>query len=324
MDPVSVNMMRISTRDLPEHNRIATICELYGRTILKHDIEPIGDRPFEFEANLYSLPGLGLASTVIGPCRAPRGPHHIDSDDLILNVICAGGRVVSQRGREASVDEGQAVLTATADPGVVTIDRRSKLFSLRMPRTVLGSALADFDACLLRPVLRHSEPLRLLTAYVDALLRSEVFPTPPLLDRVVAHIHDLVSLTLGATRDAGEVARGRGVRAARRQIIEDEIIKNLGSGELSAGFVAAKLGVTSRYVHLLLEETGKSFSHHVLERRLEKAAALLRDPQWRHSKIADIAAEAGFTDLSYFNRSFRRHFGATPSDIRTAADLEDC
>jgi AraC-like DNA-binding protein len=79
------------------------------------------------------------------------------------------------------------------------------------------------------------------------------------------------------------------------------------------------LGVTPRYVHLLLEETGKSFSHHVLERRLDCAAALLRDPQWWKRKIADIAAEAGFTDLSYFNRSFRRQFGATPSDIREAA-----
>jgi hypothetical protein len=52
-------MMGISTRDLPEHGRIATICDLYGRTILKHDIEPIGDRPFEFEASLYSLPVSG-------------------------------------------------------------------------------------------------------------------------------------------------------------------------------------------------------------------------------------------------------------------------
>ena len=114
------------------------------------------------------------------------------------------------------------------------------------------------------------------------------------------------------------------MRAARRQIIENEIVNNLGSGELSAGFVAARLGVTPRYVHLLLEETGKSFSHHVLERRLEKAAALLRDPRWRHRKIATIAAEAGFADLSYFNCAFRRHFGATPSDIRESADDGFC
>jgi AraC-like DNA-binding protein len=80
------------------------------------------------------------------------------------------------------------------------------------------------------------------------------------------------------------------------------------------------LGITPRYVHLLLEETGKSFTHHVLERRLEKAAALLRDPQLRRRKIADIAAEAGFADLSYFNRAVRRRFGATPSDIRDSAN----
>ena len=96
-------------------------------------------------------------------------------------------------------------------------------------------------------------------------------------------------------------------------------MRNLGAGDLSAGLVAARLGVTPRYVHLLLEETGRSFSHHVLERRLERAAALLRDPQWSHRKVADIAAEAGFNDLSYFNRAFRRHFLRDPSDIREAA-----
>jgi AraC-like DNA-binding protein len=80
------------------------------------------------------------------------------------------------------------------------------------------------------------------------------------------------------------------------------------------------LGVTPRYVHLLLEESGQSFTYHVLEQRLEKAVALLRDPRMRRRKIADIAAEAGFTDLSYFNRAFRRKYGATPSDIRRAAE----
>ncbi len=84
------------------------------------------------------------------------------------------------------------------------------------------------------------------------------------------------------------------------------------------------LGVTPRYVHLLLEETGHSFTHHVLERRLEKAVALLRDPRMRRRKIADIAAEAGFTDLSYFNRAFRRKYGATPSDIRRGGGTRAC
>jgi AraC-like DNA-binding protein len=39
----------------------------------------------------------------------------------------------------------------------------------------------------------------------------------------------------------------------------------------------------------------------------------------RHRKIADISFEVGFKDLSYFNRTFRRKYGATPSDMRLAA-----
>jgi len=38
-----------------------------------------------------------------------------------------------------------------------------------------------------------------------------------------------------------------------------------------------------------------------------------------HRKIADMAVEAGFTDLSYFNRAFRRAFGVTPSAMRERA-----
>lgn len=92
---------------------------------------------------------------------------------------------------------------------------------------------------------------------------------------------------------------------------------------LSAIAVAKSLGLTPRYVHLLLKETGKTFTHHLLERRLEKAVALLRDPRWHHRKIAEVAAEAGFTDLSYFNRAFRRYFRTTPSDVRRSARRND-
>jgi AraC-like DNA-binding protein len=109
------------------------------------------------------------------------------------------------------------------------------------------------------------------------------------------------------------------IRAARRAVVLREIENRSGDPGLSAISIALLLGITPRYVHLLLEETGKSFTHHVLERRLDKSAALLRDPRLRHRKIADIAAQAGFTDLSYFNRAFRRHFDATPSDLRAAA-----
>jgi len=113
------------------------------------------------------------------------------------------------------------------------------------------------------------------------------------------------------------------VRVERRAAILREIEKRCSDPGLSAISVAKLLGITPRYVHLLLKETGTSFSHHVLDRRLEKAAALLRDSQWRHRLIIEIAAEAGFTDISHFNRAFRRKFRATPSVIREASGRDE-
>jgi AraC-like DNA-binding protein len=61
-----------------------------------------------------------------------------------------------------------------------------------------------------------------------------------------------------------------------------------------------------------------TFSEYVVGHRLARAHRMLNDP--RHSKhtISAIALMVGFGDLSYFNRTFRRRFGMSPSDVRAA------
>jgi AraC-like DNA-binding protein len=74
-------------------------------------------------------------------------------------------------------------------------------------------------------------------------------------------------------------------------------------------------------VRKLFEEEGSSFSFFVLSERLSRAWRMLGNHRYAHLNIARIAQENGFSDISYFNRVFRRHFGATPSDVREAARL---
>jgi AraC-like DNA-binding protein len=313
---LSVKTFRLSTDELPEQTRFEAFREVYGRTILKHDIELIAGSPFRFDGFLCSMPGLGLATALVSPCRAPRGPQHIDGDDLVLSIILSGGRVVHQRGREAVIRAGEAVLTSGADPGVVSITAASRQISLRVPRAALAPAIVDLDTSLLRPIPHNDPTLLLLIGYVEAVRDAGAAATPALQDLTVSHIHDLVSLTVGAEREARHLAEQRGMRAARQAAILRAIETRSSDQGLSAVAIAAELGVTPRYVHLLLEETGRSFTRHLLERRLERAAALLRDTRWRDRRIADVAAEAGFADLSHFSRAFRRRYGASPSDIR--------
>lgn len=73
-----------------------------------------------------------------------------------------------------------------------------------------------------------------------------------------------------------------------------------------------------RQAQRLFEQAGTTFTEFVLEQRLLQARKLLSDPRARTRKISDIAHSSGFSDLSYFNRAFRKRFAATPSELREA------
>jgi AraC-like DNA-binding protein len=45
---------------------------------------------------------------------------------------------------------------------------------------------------------------------------------------------------------------------------------------------------------------------------------MLCDLQFADLPVSAIAYEVGFSDLSYFNRCFRRRYNATPTDVREA------
>ena len=143
-----------------------------------------------------------------------------------------------------------------------------------------------------------------------------VLAPPELRHLVVTHIHDLVAMVIGTTRDGAAVAGERGVRAARLAAIKADIVEHLGH-DLTLVAMAARQHVTPRYVQLLFESEGTTFSEFVLEQRLARAYRMLGDPRYAAATIIAIAFAAGFGDVSYFNRAFRRRYGATPSDARS-------
>lgn len=64
---------------------------------------------------------------------------------------------------------------------------------------------------------------------------------------------------------------------------------------------------------LYKKQTGKSFSTHLNEIRLEKACALLRETD---DSVIAISLATGFNNVTYFNRIFKRHMGVTPTEYR--------
>jgi AraC-like DNA-binding protein len=115
---------------------------------------------------------------------------------------------------------------------------------------------------------------------------------------------------------AGSAGGRGGLRAARLAAIVQTIDARLKDHDLTAAVVGAGLGLSERYVHHLLAGAGLKFTHVLRDKRLDHARRLLEDEAHATRRIAEIAYAAGFTDLSYFNRAFRRRFGQTPSAVR--------
>ena len=62
-----------------------------------------------------------------------------------------------------------------------------------------------------------------------------------------------------------------------------------------------------------------TFTEHVLGQRLAYVHRLLSDPRRAGEKVASVAFDAGFNDVSYFYRVFRRRYGVLPTDVRAQA-----
>jgi AraC-like DNA-binding protein len=88
--------------------------------------------------------------------------------------------------------------------------------------------------------------------------------------------------------------------------------------KVSIGQAASLVGMSdSRFMRYFRTVTGETFVSYLTRLRLERAAQLLEESAL---SIAEIATTVGFSDQSYFDRVFRRHFGRTP--ISTRRELE--
>jgi AraC-like DNA-binding protein len=175
----------------------------------------------------------------------------------------------------------------------------------------------------MRPIPGDNEALRLLTRYVGLIEDHNALTTPELRRLASNHVYDLIALALGAARDAAETAKNGGLRAARLHAIKADILAGLSQPGLTLAALAIRHGVSPRYVQMLFESEGTTFSRFLLDQRLERAHRMLSDPRLAERAIIIIASTAGFGDLSYFNRAFRRRYGETPSDVRAGSRRPD-
>jgi AraC-like DNA-binding protein len=314
-------LLRISTEMFPERERFSAFREEFARRILAIDvIDHSGGRP-HIEVTFLPLGPAAVGTHVSAPAEFIRDKHHLrdGSDAFLLGIVEAGPIRYAHAGEERTCDADSAYFFDQRRPwrgfGLCT---RGSVRNVTVRAAALRT-LVSHPEDLAGRVVQPGSALRLLDGYLRSLTSLEEPPSPELAPIIGVHLLDLVAATLGPTAEAKEIVAKRGVRAARLRAILAEIGRRSGDPDFDLDNVAGALGLSRRYVQRLLEETGKSFTGHLVERRLDRAFAMLTDRRYLHLAIIDIAFAAGFGDISHFNRMFRRRFGETPLGVRATA-----
>jgi AraC family transcriptional regulator, positive regulator of tynA and feaB len=91
---------------------------------------------------------------------------------------------------------------------------------------------------------------------------------------------------------------------------------HLADGTLTPTTVAAGCGMTPRHLHRIFADLNQTVACYITRRRLEECARLFAAPLHCGRTVGAIAMDCGFNSLKNFGRTFRAHYGLTPTEYR--------
>ncbi len=320
MDKIEFSTSQLGD-DLDDRKRFKLWHEIYSSTFVELDVGRLPDQPFEAHLRFTQYGAVNYSRFEGGVTRLLRTPTNIATDprqDFCFVLMRNAPLALDHCGKEHLHGAGTMTMTYQTECMTAELPEGSSFDMLHVPRELLLSRVGNAED-LAGTVIRDTSASRLLKRYAGLLFDSDVDNDAVLRERIGAHLLDLVVLTLGANGETADIARARGVRAARLHEIVTDISRHFSDPAISPDAVARRLGISARYIHDLLHETGITLSERVLELRLQKARALLSDARNDRLKVSDIALACGFNEVSYFNRRFRARFGASPTQYRGRA-----
>lgn len=270
------------------------------------------------DITLCAIQRLGILSASLSGVRHGTPGRAVEDDDLYLGMTRRGHSVARQGRTDVPLTAGDGVLLSAREGFTMTHVEPVQFLGVKLSRALLSDYVHNPDAAVMRPI--RGSAIEWLARYLGAILivpPGEPTPDGDAVRRLIPlHVHDVVGAAIATARGSALALDGLGVRAARLHAIRSHILEHLDSARLTVASVAAAHRITSRYVHKLFEFDGTTYSAFVLEQRLARVYRQLADPRFAGRAISALAFDAGFGDLSYFNRAFKRRYAATPSEVR--------
>ena len=309
-----------STEDVPENEQFAYWREALCQTVTC--VTPERDQPGPFRAWLR---GRAFGGATISEGAAPRHRLYrrpadvarIAEPDYVLLIRLATDARYVMGDREVLVREGEGLLLDSMSCRVSEYTDGMRCGAIRIPQHLLRPRLAAAEGSLAIHLSNQDGLGALICDYARNIIVGAcgtAFEAHAAAGEaaIVNHLCGLLSLAIGPAPAAGAAA-GASIAAARLEAIGAYINVNYADPTLSPASVAARFGISIRYLNKLFARTGRSFMDTLLHRRLSACSAMLWDRDGGSRRpVAEIARRAGFESLTQFNRRFRAAYGVTP------------
>ena len=262
--------------------------------------------------HLHRRHGIDIAEMACRIDRIERQPADIrrDSHEYLFLLIQKSGRTkVTHNGQEVGLDPGDCLIMDSTLPAELRYDGQASAFtSVHLPRGLCLERRATPPEPGRRITRAHPLYPGLMNLLGEGAAEGE---------GVADYLFDFVALMFRPEAPAAH-AGGFRDRLGRYRFIRDMLERHLCDSDLTLDRLAAMVHMSRRQLQRDFSDNGTTFSRLLAERRVRLAASHLRHDAQLGGRlaIADLAFRVGFSDLSHFNRSFREHYGLSPSGYR--------
>jgi AraC family transcriptional activator of tynA and feaB len=272
--------------------------------------------------HLETRAGLEMAHVAADIQQIVRTRQHVRRDDgenYFLVIQEEGRALMSQNDEVRMISPGDMILIDSAQPSDFTFfSTFSRQLSLHLPRVEMWARFGNnVRGGLFVPRSDH-------TAIAICAVISKAF-SPSSSEAQSGYLNEALFGLIGA------MLYGR-VHTPGSTPIEADVAgaENLKRGmayidnryadpELTIATIAEDLSVSVRQLQRGFTLIGTTPTSYLLQKRLEQACAHLsiRNTRRPDILISTIAMDCGFSDVSYFNRLFRKAFGCAPGQYAT-------
>jgi AraC-like DNA-binding protein len=310
-------MSNLSTAGLPLWRKRSFWNEVANEHVAKLDIEFLDERRFHGTISHVSAGPVTLISVycTAAHIRHARPPKDLDAEPGYIIVAPLHREFELRVGAEKScmVGTGDICLLDLAQPHEAVHAEGVRLLCVEIPRLTLEERAPGIHLQAGRLLARDSITARTLSSLLQTLGRELAAGCArELPHRLGGGLLELIAAAYQTQTDATVPREARTGARTFRQYIDSR----LAEPELKPAAVARHFGISERYLRMVLQADGESFSAYVLRRRLVRSAQKLGDPRYADMSIMEIALDSGFHSATHFADVFKSRYGRCPRAYR--------